>query len=435
MCRRPPLPDMDRLRSSFAVANPREVWLVTVAHAVNEFYSVALPPILPLLVTDFGVSYGEAGVLLTVYFGVYSLCQLPAGRFADRFGQRIIVAAGMVVLAAGILVVAAAPDFRLLLAGEVVAGVGGATYHPAGMSLISDIESGATEGRAMGVHGLGGVAGTALAPALIGGLAAVFDWRLALTVAGGVGIAYAALFLVLFEDVPRDGGGDGDGDGGDGTTARADGGDPGHGRDAEEDPGRPSPGLRERAERALNVPLEGWVVVLFLTNFAIALETNAVRTFATSYLFERTGTTAFSNGVFFVMLVGAGVASLGAGRLADAVDRAWLGFGAMVASAVALAATAVVPATPALLVGWFFLLGIAAYAAFPAMNAITSARSESEFSGSLFAVTLTAGSLGGAVGPGLFGVLADAYGMEVAFPAIAATGAVGAAMFLLIRRV
>lgn len=406
-----------------AVDNPREVGLLSVAHGVNEFYSVALPPILPLLVSDFGVTYGQAGVLVTVFFTVYSIFQLPAGRLADRFGQRLLLAGGMVLLSAGILIVAYAPDFQTLLIGEVIAGVGGSTYHPAGMSLISDIETGDTEGTAMGVHGLGGVAGTALAPALIGGLATAFDWRFALTVAAAVGVVYTVIFLAMFTDVPT--GGDG-GEGGDGDpkATAADGG---------SEP--TATGLRARLGNALNVPLEGWVVVLFLTNFATSLELNAVRTFATSYLFERTAATGLSNLVFFVMLVGAGIASLGAGRLADVVDRTWLGVGAMAASGVMLAATVFVPANPLVLVGWFFVLGVTMYAVYPAMNAITSARSEKEFSGSLFAVTLTAGSLGGAAGPTMFGFLAAELGMERAFPAIAGMGFVGAALFLLLRRV
>lgn len=402
---------LSRVRSFFEVGNPQKVGLVTVAHGVNEFYSVALPPILPLLVADFNVSYAEAGFLLTVYFLVYSVFQLPSGRLSDRIGQRYLLASGMIVLAAGILVVALAQDFRMLLAGEVIAGIGGSTYHPSGMSLISDIESDVTEGRAMGVHGFGGVAGTALAPALIGGLAAVYDWRLALFVAAGVGVVYAAVFLLAFEDAPREAPPE---------SMQTDGG---------------TASLRERALKVVNIPLEVWVLVLFIANFAIALEVAALRTFATSYLFERTGTTALSNAVFFVMLVGAGVASLGAGRLADVVSRTWLGFGAMVTSAVVLAATVLVPANPVALVAWFFLLGVVAYAAFPAVNAITSARSESEFSGSLFAVTLTAGSLGGAAGPALVGVLAERIGLVLAFPAVSVTGALAAAMILLLRQV
>jgi MFS family permease len=396
----------------FGVANPREVWLVTGAHAVNEFYSVALPPILPLLVTDFGISYGAAGALLTVFFVTYSVFQLPAGMLADRIGQRWLLAAGMIVLSGGILLAASAQTFETLVIAQALGGIGGSTYHPTGMSLISDLERGETEGKAMGVHGLGGVAGTALAPALIGGIAAVFDWRLALTVAAGVGVVYTATFLVLFRDVepasrePR---------------AEPDGGERGT--------------LRSRLAAAVAVPLEWWVVVLFVANLAIATQIGAVRTFTTAYLVEEAGmSTSLANGVFFVMLVGAGLSSLGGGILADTFDRRWLGVAIMASAMVIFAATAVIPPIPILLVGWFFLLGAVVWAAVPTMNAITSSYSERSFSGSLFGVMLTAGSIGGAGGPLVFGLAAEEFGLRAAFPVVAGVSVVGALAFLLVRR-
>jgi MFS family permease len=402
-----------------SVSNPREVWLVTAAHAVNEFYSVALPPILPLLVNDFAISYGEAGGLLAVFFVTYSVFQLPAGVLADRIGQRWILAAGMVVLSAGILLAAGAGDYRTLVVAEVIAGIGGSTYHPAGMSLISDLESGATEGTAMGIHGLGGVVGTALAPALVGGLAALFDWRLALTAGAAVGVAYALLFPVLFRDV-RGGDATPEPDGATGTDS---------GTGNEESSGWSN--LRS----LVSVPRERWVAVLFLANLAIATELGAVRTFVTSYLVEHAETTAFvANGVFFVMLVGAGISSIGAGRLADAVDRRTLGVATMAATTVVLAATSLVPLVPLALFPWFFVLGVVSWAALPAMNAITSQYSERGFSGSLFGVMLTAGSLGAAGGPLLFGAAVERFGMGTAFPLVACVSAAGAGIFLAMRR-
>ncbi|MFB6155607.1 MAG: MFS transporter, partial [Haloferacaceae archaeon] len=192
---------------------------------------------------------------------------------------------------------------------------------------------------------------------------------------------------------------------------------------------------RRGIERVVNVPLAGWVAVLFVTNLFISLELGAVRTFATSYLFERTGgSTVEANAIFFVMLVGAGIASVGAGHLADRADRTLIGFGAMAAAAVVLTATALVPPSVPVLVGWFFLLGLLSYAVYPAMNATISAYSEREFSGSLFAVMLTAGSLGGAVGPVGVGVVAERVGMTVAFPGVAVVAAAAALMFLVVRR-
>ena len=401
----------------FSVSNPREVWLITAAHGVNEFYSVALPPILPLLVNDFAISYAEAGTLLTVFFATYSVFQLPVGMLADRIGQRWILSAGMVVLAAGILAAANARSYETLVAAQALTGVGGSTYHPTGMSLISDLETGSTEGKAMGIHGLGGVVGTALAPVLVGGLAALFDRRVALTVSATVGVAYAAVFLAMFRDVNRT------------TGATA-------GASKEDEEGGDGSGSRWSNLAAFaSIPRERWVGVVFLINLSIATQIGAVRSFATSYFVEYAGmTAAAANGIFFVMLVGAGVSSLGAGTLADAVDRRTLGFGAMVVSTLALAASAVIPVVEVALLVWAFLLGVTIWAALPALNAITARYSEAEFSGSLFGVMLTAGSVGGAAGPLLTGLATDRFGMGAAFPMVAGVSAVGAVAFLAVRR-
>jgi MFS family permease len=420
------------LRSLFSVSNPRQVWLITVAHAVNEFYSVALPPLLPLLVTDFSVSLTEAGGLLTVFYVVYSVFQLPSGMLADRIGQRGLLAGGMVVLGAGMLLASFAPDYRTLVVAQALAGIGGATYHPTGMSLISDYESGVggesggTEGRAMGIHGLGGGPVTEIAPALLGGLAAVFDWRLALRVGALVGIVYAGVFAAFFR-APEGYDTDTDTDAG----AVADGG-------PTEDP-RPDGGtrtLRSRIEELTNLPLAWWVVVLFLADFLVSLELGAVRTFAVTYLDEGLGwSTATANGVFFIMLVGGAVASIGGGHLADRVNRRILGVGVLIASAVGLVVTWAVPASLVVVYAWFFVLGVVLYGIFPALNALTTEYSDREFSGSLFGVMLTAGSLGGAVGPLVFGRLADTVGLRVAFPAIAGVAVLAALAFLALFRV
>lgn len=409
----------------FTVSNPREIWLITAAHGINEFYSIALPPILPLLVSNFGVSYAQIGALLTIFYATYSIFQLPMGMLADRIGQRRLLAGGMIMLSAGIMIAAGAQDYWMLIGAQVFAGIGGSTYHPSGMSLISDLETGDTEGKAMGIHGFGGIVGTALAPALIGGLAALFDWRFALVISGLVGIIYTAIFLVLFRDVTTTG-----------TSKTTD-------STNEKSPVRDGENSSLSLDNALSnirrhisILLEWWVGVLFFANLAIGIETGAVRTFVTSYLVNlgelRTGT---ANAIFFIMLIGAGVASLGGGFLADVGDRRRLGVVAMLGSGIVLSATWLVPVIPVILAVWFFLLGIILWVPIPLMNALTSQYSEREFSGSLFGVLITASTIGHAVGPLLFGVLAERFGFISAFPLISVVSIAGAAAFLGMYRV
>lgn len=407
------------LRAYFDVSNPRHIWLITIAHGVNEFYSVALPPILPLLVTDFDISYAEAGALLTVFFVMYSVFQLPAGFLADRFGKRRLLSLGMVVLAVGLLVAGIARDYSTLVIAQVIAGIGGSTYHPTGMSLISDVETTTTEGRAMGIHGFGGVVGTALAPALIGGLAVAFDWRIALTAGASVGVVYAVAFTVLFDETILS----------DEPASRS-------AVESNSDDGAwPIGGDRDSIIELFHVPLTWWVAGLFVVNFLVSLEVGAARTFTTSYLFVRLSeSTTLANGGFFLMLVGGGISSLWAGHLADRFDRTYVGVATLLVAAVLFAITYVIPENMILL-AWFFVLGAAVYATMPAVNALTSAYSEREFSGSLFGIMLSAASLGGAAGPLAFGIVANRVGMAIAFPMIAIVSVVAAVAFIVMLRV
>ena len=124
---------------------------ISLGHGANEFFSVALPPIIPLLVTDLGISYAQAGFLLTIFFVMYSIFQLPAGVLADRVGKKRLLVAGLAGMSGGIALAATAGSYETLLIAQAIAGISGSTFHPTGMSLISDVETGSTEGKAMGV--------------------------------------------------------------------------------------------------------------------------------------------------------------------------------------------------------------------------------------------------------------------------------------------
>lgn len=77
----------DSVRRMIAVSRPRVVGPVTVGHGINEFFAIVIPPIIPLLVSDIDITYGQAGFLLTTFFVMYMIFQLPAGILADRIGK------------------------------------------------------------------------------------------------------------------------------------------------------------------------------------------------------------------------------------------------------------------------------------------------------------------------------------------------------------
>lgn len=185
-----------RTGAAFDLANGRQVALVSGAHAVNEFFSLAIPPVIPFLVGDFGLTYARAGLLMSAYFAMYAVFQLPVGFLADRVGRSGLIAVGTTVMALGLFGASLASTYGGIAAGVALSGVGGSTYHPAGMSLVSDAEPDATAGRAMGVHEVAGIAGNLLAPVVVGGVASLAGWRTGFRVAAGLGLCYAVLFAL-----------------------------------------------------------------------------------------------------------------------------------------------------------------------------------------------------------------------------------------------
>ncbi len=398
------------------VSRPNVIKPITVSHGINEFFAVVIPPIIPLLVSDIGISYGQAGFLLTIFFVMYSLFQIPAGVVADRIGKNRLMIAGLVGMTGGVALAGVAYNYETLLVAQAIAGVSGSTFHPTGLSIISDVETSETKGKAMGVFGFGGTLGTMAAPLVVGGLAAVAGWRVALGGAALVGGGMTLLVgYLLFNStnvsLP---------------TVRTDG-------------GQVTTGWRQVARQTAAAIATRDIGILCLITLIMSLQHRAIQTFTTSYVAAETGAAvSVSNLAFFTLLAGGGVASLWGGDLADRMNRYHLGIGAAMATATLVGASLFLTQLSAglshvlvvgVLVIWFAIIGVTMYLSYPVKNALISERADESHSGSLFGVVQTGSALGSASGPAVFGVLATQWGVTAAFPAIAGVGVVLAALF------
>lgn len=404
-----------------SVSRPRIVGPISVGHGINEFFSIVIPPIIPLLVADLGISYGQAGFLVTIFFIMYSLFQLPAGILADWIGKRRIMVVGLLGMSVGILLASLANSYEMLLVAQSITGISGSTFHPTGMSIISDVETGNTEGKAMGVFGFGGALGTMSAPLVVGGLAAIAGWRVALAGGALLGIVVTLSTIPFFASAE--------------STAS---------ESARTDGGRSSrlQGIVRSVKEVVAVPLSRGIILLFLLTLVLSLQHRAIQTYTTAYITAESGASvSVGNLAFFALLVGGSVSSLWAGDLADRFNRELLGLAAAVATAVLVGATLLIgqlfgelPFELLLVVlsVWFAIIGVLMYASYPIKNAMVSEKADEEYSGSLFGIIQTASALGSATGPALFGVLATRWGVIAAFPAIAAVSVVLAVLFLLL---
>jgi FSR family fosmidomycin resistance protein-like MFS transporter len=172
----------------------RTIGLVALAHGTSHFFHLLLPPLFPLFIREFGLSYAQMGLLVSTFFVVSGVGQALSGFVVDRLGPRpvLFAALGCFVLAA--LAAAMAPGYAALIAAAALAGLGNSPFHPVDFTILNQRVSVPRLGHAFSAHGISGNLGWAAAPVFLLGLtAATGSWRVALASAALWALAVLAL--------------------------------------------------------------------------------------------------------------------------------------------------------------------------------------------------------------------------------------------------
>lgn len=169
---------------------------VASAHWLSHVHILALPPLFPVMHTEFGLSYIQLGFAITIFGIVSGLTQAPMGALVDRFGARGILLAGLCLGGASFIAIGLYPSYPMLLIGATVAGLANSVYHPADYALLSTGMDERRMGRAFSIHTFAGFMGGAMAPVMMAVIAAQAGVGAALIAAGALG-PLVALFLII----------------------------------------------------------------------------------------------------------------------------------------------------------------------------------------------------------------------------------------------
>ena len=172
------------------------IGLVAGAHACSHFAHLLLPPLFAVFAVEFGLSFTELGLLMTVFFVISGSGQLASGFIVDRVGARAILFASFVCFIAACLAGSVAQGYGGLLLVAVLAGMGNAPFHPVDFSILNQRVSPPRLGYGFSAHGLAGNLGWALAPAFFAFMTSFTNWRNAyLTAAVGYALVLAVLVV------------------------------------------------------------------------------------------------------------------------------------------------------------------------------------------------------------------------------------------------
>jgi len=183
--------------------NWRGIWAVFCGGLVAGAYMTKVPPALPQLRAELGLTLVEATFIVTTFNVLGMLVGMPAGVAGDRFGRKRLSLAGLALMAAGGVLGAAIDGFGALLFSRFLEGVGFILFAvpaPALMSAMSGTDG--ERARALGLWSSympsGGTIALLAAPVLI----TAGTWRALWLAIAAAAILAAILFARAVPDTP-----------------------------------------------------------------------------------------------------------------------------------------------------------------------------------------------------------------------------------------
>jgi MFS family permease len=170
--------------------------LLNLAHAIDHMFLLIFATAVGSIAAEFGFSRWEDlmpyGVGAFVLFGLGSL---PSGRLGDLWGRRRMMLLFFFGIGASALLAAATRNAWELAAALTLLGAFASIYHPVGIPML--LQRAPNPGAVIGVNGLAGNLGIAVAALSTGFMVQWFGWRAAFALPGLLAIGCGFLFAWL----------------------------------------------------------------------------------------------------------------------------------------------------------------------------------------------------------------------------------------------
>jgi MFS family permease len=131
------------------------VYLVVLLAALTSISLRGSKVAVSLYALELGASAAMVGLLAALFAAFPLLLAVPAGRLSDRFGLRLPIVGGILIMAAGLALPLAMPGMTALLLCPALVGLGHVFFHVSVHSLVGALGSAAERTRNFATFSLG----------------------------------------------------------------------------------------------------------------------------------------------------------------------------------------------------------------------------------------------------------------------------------------
>jgi FSR family fosmidomycin resistance protein-like MFS transporter len=372
----------------------REVWLITIGHALTHWYPATFYLLLPLIGNELGLSYLQIGSILTTQAVAGAISNVPGGLFVDSVGRKgLLMALSLFWIGAPYLLMGLTHEYWLLLSCAALVGIGNNLWHPTAIPLLAQ-RFPERRGLAVAIHGMGGNVGDAFAPLVVGAMLTTLNWRTVVVINVIPGIIMAAILLFALGRMQAK----------DGKAA---------------EPRKKS--LREVLGGFRQLLANQTLILLSVSSAFRSMTQSSLLTFLPVFLAGQLGYSPIWVGAcMFAMQVAGFTAAPIAGHLSDTMGRRRIIMSSMLTSGVILLMMAFAGRSTTFV---FFIafLGFFLFAIRAVMQAWLLDATPPGMGGTAIGLLFGTQAIGSAIGPFVSGLLADQFGLIAAFYFLAGT--------------
>jgi len=370
----------------------RLVLILGTLHAANDFLCLLISPVLPLIIVQFQLSYFKAGMISTVFLLISAILQPFLGYLADNSGKRkLFLLIGLWWVAAMFFLASFSPSYWVLILLLALGALGGATYHPQAVSMISEAVETRQIGRSLGMHVSLGSIGIFLVPILATFISGHLGWQKAFMILAGPIMLLPIISWFLIKES----------------------------RVAEKEP-----------VRLFEILTPRLFILIVANGFATFCLASVLQLLPTYYV-EVRETELLSAGYMTSIVLASGiVAALVAGIVADKIGKKAVMIGALLAASMTLLIFLNTSGIPSLIISALF--GFAIFAVVPLFHVYATDMAPDRGRGTAIGMLFAFGQGFGALGPMITGAISGAVGLEKALALVAIAPVISAIVCILL---
>lgn len=184
-------------------------FLVASGHGATHWVLGTFYVLLPYITSSLGLSYAQAGGLVTIFHVSSFLANAGSGAIVDIRGRRVLVqACSLVIGAASLMAMGLAQQALWLVPLVILIGITNNLWHPAAISYLSQSYPN-NRGYALSIHTLGASVGDAAAPVAAGAVLLAMSWQGTAAIVSVPVLGVAALLLLLLGPADKKNGANG----------------------------------------------------------------------------------------------------------------------------------------------------------------------------------------------------------------------------------